>query len=115
VVTYGRGVVELGCGAGLECAAVAAAGVSGAAGAGVGVAAGLAGVAGGVSSSDMPFLNALMPCAMSPISFGILPAPNNSSTITKTTSQCQMLNEPMINSPKSVRGRYSIEQSSGAW
>src|SRR3954452_2777241 len=45
------------------------------------------------SSSDMPFLNALMPCATSPISSEILPRPNSSRTTAITTIQCQILNE----------------------
>src|SRR5689334_2434079 len=49
-----------------------------------------------VSSSDMPFLKALMPFATSPIISEILPRPPNSSmTSTPTTSQCQMLTPPM--------------------
>ncbi|CCV07411.1 hypothetical protein MESS2_560014 [Mesorhizobium metallidurans STM 2683] len=49
------------------------------------------------SSSAMPFLKLLMPLAMSPISSGILPRPNTSSTITSTIIQCQIENEPIAN------------------
>jgi hypothetical protein len=48
-----------------------------------------------VSSSDMPFLKALMPCATSPISSEILPRPNSSSTTPITMIQCQILREPI--------------------
>src|SRR5690606_26996947 len=53
-------------------------------------------VFGSSSSSDMPFLKLLMPLAMSPISSGILPRPNRSSTTTSTISQCQMEKLPII-------------------
>ncbi|CDX39926.1 conserved membrane hypothetical protein [Mesorhizobium sp. ORS 3359] len=49
------------------------------------------------SSSAMPFLKLLMPLAMSPISSGILPRPNTSSTMTSTIIQCQIENEPIAN------------------
>src|ERR1700760_2173497 len=52
-----------------------------------------------VSSSDMPFLNALMPWATSPIKSEILPRPNSSRTTTITTIQCQILNEPIEQIP----------------
>src|SRR4029077_17021360 len=49
-----------------------------------------------VSSSDMPFLKALMPVAKSPISSEIFPRPPNSSrTTTATRSQCTQLKEPI--------------------
>src|SRR5690242_5401889 len=49
-----------------------------------------------LSSSDMPFLKALMPDAKSPISSEILPRPPNSSrTATITSSQCIQLKEPI--------------------
>jgi hypothetical protein len=51
--------------------------------------------AAGLSSSVMPFLNALMPFATSPIISEILPRPNSSTTISPTTIQCQMLAPPM--------------------
>src|SRR5262245_27151412 len=58
------------------------------------------GSAGGVSvlatsSSAMPFLNALMPWATSPISSEIFPRPNSSSTTAMTMIQCQILREPI--------------------
>src|SRR5262249_48601230 len=43
----------------------------------------------------MPFLKALMPLAMSPISSESLPRPNTSSTTTSTMIQCQILKPPM--------------------
>src|ERR1700689_4001359 len=55
----------------------------------------LAGAALAVSSSDIPFLKALMPCATSPISSEILPRPNSSSTTPMTMIQCQRLIEPI--------------------
>src|SRR5713101_6933871 len=49
-----------------------------------------------VSSSCMPFLKDLMPCAKSPINSEIFPRPPNSSrNRTTTTIQCQILNEPI--------------------
>src|SRR5919112_3272875 len=51
------------------------------------------------SSSVMPFLNALMPLATSPIISEILPRPNSSITIKPTTIQCQMLAPPMAKPP----------------
>src|ERR1700760_3988241 len=48
------------------------------------------------SSSFMPFLKALMPCATSPIRSEILPRPNSSRTTAITTIQCQMLSEPIL-------------------
>src|SRR5690242_21845411 len=49
-----------------------------------------------LSSSDMPFLKALIPDAKSPISSEILPRPPNSSrTATITSSQCIQLKEPI--------------------
>src|SRR5919112_6571207 len=51
------------------------------------------------SSSVMPFLNALMPLATSPIISEILPRPNSSITIRPTTIQCQMLAPPMAKPP----------------
>src|SRR5580704_19381461 len=54
------------------------------------------GAASAVSSSDMPFLKALMPLATSPIMSEILPRPPKTrSSTAPTTNQCQMLNEPM--------------------
>src|SRR5215471_18843482 len=50
----------------------------------------------GLSSSCMPFLKALMPCATSPIRSEILPRPNSSRTTAITTIQCQMLSEPIL-------------------
>src|SRR5258707_7902321 len=43
----------------------------------------------------MPFLNALMPWATSPINSEILPRPNSRSTTPITTIQCQRLMEPI--------------------
>src|SRR3546814_11719354 len=43
-----------------------------------------------------------MPAATSPIRLGILPRANNSSTITRTMIQCQMLNEPIPLSPQTL-------------
>src|SRR5438270_7822015 len=49
-----------------------------------------------MSSSCMPFLKDLMPCAKSPINSEIFPRPPNSSrNRTTTTIQCQILNEPI--------------------
>src|SRR6201995_4281692 len=48
------------------------------------------------SSSCMPFLKALMPCATSPIRSEILPRPKSSRTTAITTIQCQMLSEPIL-------------------
>src|SRR5690606_29507151 len=59
-------------------------------------------VASGASSSLMPFLKLLMPLATSPISSGILPRPNSTSTITRTISQCQTLKEPITPTPISA-------------
>src|ERR1700686_3967553 len=57
---------------------------------------GLTGSVLAVSSSCMPFLNDLMPCAKSPINSEIFPRPPNSSrNRTTTTIQCQILNEPI--------------------
>src|SRR6266404_4290615 len=56
-----------------------------------------------LSSSDMPFLKALMPWATSPISSEILPRPNSSRTTAITTIQCQILNEP-IEKPSAPSG-----------
>src|ERR1700730_15775451 len=57
---------------------------------------GLTGSALAVSSSCMPFLKDLMPCAKSPINSEIFPRPPNSSrNRTTTTIQCQILNEPI--------------------
>src|SRR5271166_3388163 len=53
-----------------------------------------------LSSSCMPFLNALMPCATSPIRSEILPRPNSSRTTAITTIQCQMLSEPILQSSR---------------
>ena len=50
----------------------------------------------GVSS---PFMPSLKPRTAEPKSLPILPSflvPNTRTTISRTTSQCQMLNEPMI-------------------
>src|SRR6266851_2078666 len=48
------------------------------------------------SGSFMPDLNALMPLAKSPMTLEILPLPPNNSTPTPiTSSQCQMLREPI--------------------
>jgi len=52
------------------------------------------------STSRMPDLNALMPLAKSPITRGSFPAPNRIMTMAKTTSQCMMLNEPILQRPK---------------
>src|SRR6266851_4311043 len=52
------------------------------------------------SSSCMPFLKALMPCATSPIKSEILPRPNSSRTTTITTIQCQILSEPILQPSK---------------
>src|SRR6185436_10704208 len=57
---------------------------------------GSAGLSAGLSSSAMPFLNALMPPATSPIRSEILPRPNSSRTTTITTIQCQMISEPIL-------------------
>src|SRR6201987_191322 len=60
------------------------------------------GAASAVSSSDMPFLKALMPLATSPIMSEILPRPPKTSSRTAPTiSQCQMLKEPMQSSVRS--------------
>src|SRR5450631_1526647 len=56
------------------------------------------------SSSCMPFLKALMPCATSPIRSEILPRPNNSRTTAITTIQCQMLREPILQPSKNAAG-----------
>src|SRR4051812_40971185 len=56
------------------------------------------------SSSCMPFLKALMPCATSPIRSEILPRPNNSRTTAITTIQCQMLSEPILQPSKHAAG-----------
>src|SRR5271169_2378005 len=56
------------------------------------------------SSSCMPFLKALMPCATSPIRSEILPRPNSSRTTAITTIQCQMLSEPILQPSKQIRG-----------
>src|ERR1700745_4094957 len=53
-----------------------------------------------LSSSCMPFLKALIPCATSPIRSEILPRPNSSRTTAITTIQCQMLSEPILQPPK---------------
>src|ERR1700751_1444864 len=58
-----------------------------------------------VSSSCMPFLKALMPCATSPIRSEILPRPNNSRTTANTKIQCQMLSEPILQPSK--HGRHT--------
>src|SRR6202012_5511663 len=57
------------------------------------------------SSSFMPFLNALMPWATSPIRSEILPRPNSSRTTAITTIQCQMLSEPILQPPN---GKWPI-------
>src|ERR1700751_1441436 len=76
------------------------------------------GAASAVSSSVMPFLNALMPLATSPIMSEILPRPpKTSSSTAPTTSQCQMLNEPMKTSVRNgtrARGTYRFRQNLGA-
>src|ERR1700686_1606861 len=57
---------------------------------------GLTGSVLAVSSSCMPFLKDLMPCAKSPINSEIFPRPPTSSrNRTTTTIQCQILNEPI--------------------
>src|SRR3954465_6688536 len=61
------------------------------------------GVSAVFSSSCMPFLKALMPCATSPIKSEILPRPNNSRTTAITTIQCQMLSEPILQPSKQLR------------
>ena len=48
-----------------------------------------------LSSSDIFFLNDLIPLAMSPIKVGILPFPNNKRTMIKTIIQCQILKAPI--------------------
>ena len=53
----------------------------------------------GPSSSDMPFLKLLIPLATSPIMSEKRPLPNRSRTRIPTTSQCQMLKLPILNSP----------------
>src|SRR4051794_20992942 len=65
-----------------------------------------AGVAAGVSSSDMPFLKALMPFATSPIMSEILPRPNRRTTIKPTTIQCQILVPPMAIPPAPEKARF---------
>src|SRR5579859_3715613 len=57
-----------------------------------------------VSSSRIPFLKALIPCATSPIRSEILPRPNSSRTTAITTIQCQMLSEPILQ-PSNTNGR----------
>src|SRR6187200_2821858 len=64
---------------------------------------GSAGFSAVLSSSCMPFLKALMPCATSPIRSEILPRPNNSRTTAITTIQCQMLSEPILQPSKKRR------------
>src|SRR5215213_10100673 len=61
------------------------------------------------SSSDMFFLNDLMPLAKSPIRLLTLPPPNSSRTTSSTTSQCQMLKLP-INPPwpDTVAAQYPL-------
>src|SRR4051812_48496609 len=70
-----------------------------------------------LSSSCMPFLKALMPCATSPIRSEILPRPNNSRTTAITTIQCQMLSEPILQSSKhtavATRPRSEAESRPG--
>src|SRR6267378_1646551 len=61
---------------------------------------GSAGFSAVLSSSCMPFLKALMPCATSPIRSEILPRPNNSRTTAITTIQCQILSEPILHPSK---------------
>src|SRR5262245_57958917 len=65
-----------------------------------------------LSSSDMPFLKALMPCATSPISSEILPRPNSSSTTPMTMIQCQILRPPMAYSsasgPRAARNQVRL-------
>ena len=63
-----------------------------------------------VSSSAMPFLNALMPFATSPIISETLPRPKSRRTITPTTSQCQMLAPPMVSSttPKTCQRPFGL-------
>src|SRR5580704_19469318 len=76
--------------------ATVAAGAAVAAGGGeVTCAVGGATVATGSSSSFMPALNALRPLAKSPITRGSFPAPNSTSTMASTTSQCIILIEPI--------------------
>src|SRR4029077_18048806 len=53
-----------------------------------------------LSSSCMPFLKALMPCATSPIRSEILPRPNSRRTTAMTTIQCQLLSEHILQSSK---------------
>src|SRR6185295_2999748 len=65
-----------------------------------------------LSSSDMPFLNALMPWATSPIRSEILPRPNSSSTTAITTIQCQMLIEPIAKTLRTDR-RYAVPHTLG--
>src|SRR5436853_1347155 len=60
-----------------------------------------------LSSSCMPFLKALIPCATSPIRSEILPRPNSSRTTAITTIQCQMLSEPILQPSK--RGRQPAQ------
>src|SRR3954469_1026962 len=60
------------------------------------------------SSSCMPFLKALMPCATSPIRSEILPRPNNSRTTAITTIQCQMLSEPILQPSKHSGRQYGL-------
>src|SRR3954471_17078560 len=57
-----------------------------------------------LSSSCMPFLKALMPCATSPMRSEILPRPNNSRTTAITTIQCQMLSEPILQPSRYAAG-----------
>src|SRR3712207_3074706 len=59
----------------------------------------------GVSSSDMPFLKALMPFATSPIMSEILPRPNSRTTMRPTTIQCQILVPPMAIPPAPSKAR----------
>src|SRR5262245_41136547 len=62
----------------------------------------------------MPFLKALMPLAMSPISSEILPRPNTSSTTTSTMIQCQILKPPMNVPPARPQTRtHSGQQQEG--
>src|SRR4051812_24967581 len=67
------------------------------------------------SSSCMPFLKALMPCATSPIRSEILPRPNSSRTTAITTIQCQMLSEPILQPSKLIAPGQTFASSGDEW
>ena len=67
-----------------------------------------------VSSSFRPALKLLIPLATSPITRGILPAPNRISTTRRTRTQCQALEKPISHlhkhaQPKLASGRLGAK------